>query len=101
MIYVTQDQAQEVEYLISQSIQGNHVLFDADTVRRVMLDPGQASPEDTYSVEHHIERLIGLPSLQHKRAYFEGLEPDTRDRVVRAYFNIVENNLYESDGVRH
>ncbi|MCC7441102.1 MAG: hypothetical protein IT285_05700 [Bdellovibrionales bacterium] len=105
MIYVSQDQLDQVEYLIRQSIQGNHVLFDSDTVRDVFLslrsDASGFAVQDAYGVEHHIERLISQPSLAQKRAYLERLDRDTYRKVVRTYFNIVENNLFESGEARH
>lgn len=107
MIYVSQDQLKQVEYLIQQSAQGNHVLFDPDTVRRIFakddvtLGCGRVDETDAYSVEHHIERLIEQPTLGEKRAYLDRLDPDTFERVVRTYFNIVENNIYETLEIRH
>jgi hypothetical protein len=104
VIYVSKDQLDQVEYLIGQSIQGNHVLFDVATLRRVLGGAeleGEIDEQDAYAVEHHIERLILKPSLEEKRAYLEGLSAETYDLVVRTYFNIVENNLYESAQTRH
>jgi hypothetical protein len=106
LIYVSKTQLKQVEYLIGQSIQGNHVLFDLETVRKIFwaenlpLSSG-LSEDDAYSVEHHIERIIIQPTLAEKRAYLDKLDEDTYVRVVRTYFNIVENNLYESLQVRH
>lgn len=101
MIYVSKDQLRQVEYLIGQSIQGNHVLFDPAVVRRIFEGGAECAAEDAYAVEHHIERLILQPTLLQKRAYLEKLDPETYERVVRTYFNIVENNLYEKQEVRH
>jgi hypothetical protein len=103
VIYVSKDQLEQVEYLISQSIQGNHVLFDPAMVRKIFESTGEKSfaDSDAYSVEHHIERLIEEPSLEAKKAYLESLDHETLERVVRTYFNIVENNLFENDEVRH
>lgn len=106
LIYITKNQLSQVEYLIDQSIQGNHVLFDLDTVRKVFWNgPTPFSPpltdEDAYSVEHHLERLISQPSLGEKRAYLEALDSETYEKVVKTYFNIVENNIYENLEVRH
>ena len=112
MIYVSQTQLDQVEYLIGQSIQGNHILFDLETVRRVFArvqaipraQPRQqrsANQEECYSVEHHIERIIEMPTLAQKRAYLERLDHDTFEKVVITYFNIVENNLFEKAEVRH
>ena len=108
VIYVSKDQLKQVEYLIGQSIQGNHVLFDTDTVRRVFWNdlnhrnsPLLFEDETAHSIEQHIEKLIIEPTLQRKRAYLEHLDPSTYEMVVRTYFNIVENNLYENIEVRH
>lgn len=103
MIYIDEDQLEQVEYLLEQSAQGNHVLFDTETVRRVFaaakFPEFLASEEDeaeAYAVEHHIEKLMTEPDFDRKRAYLEGLDEATFEKVVRTYFNIVENNLYDS-----
>jgi hypothetical protein len=108
VIYVSEKQLHQVEYLIDQSIQGNHILFDPEMVRRVFqkkgAGPGDSSilnEEEAYSVEHHIERLILQPTLIQKRAYLEKLDAKTYEWVVRTYFNIVENNIYEKLEVKH
>lgn len=105
LIHVTKPQLTQVEYLLDQSAQGNHVLFDADDLRRVFRR-GSAkafvlSEEEAYEVEPHLERLIQEPSLERKRAYLEALDRGTFERVVRTYFSIVENNIYENLEVPH
>jgi hypothetical protein len=107
VIYVSKNQLTQVEYLIEQSIRGNHVLFDPERVRQIFEREASLSfqplfsEEQAYSVEHHIERIVQLPTLGEKRAYLGSLEPETLDHVIRTYLNIVENNLYESKLVRH
>lgn len=103
MIYVSQDQLDQVEYLINQSIQGHHALFGMEDVKRI-LESGAQHPiaeSDAYEVEPHIERLILQPTLEEKKAYLDGLDRGTFERVVLTYFNIVENNLKERSEVRH
>lgn len=107
MIYVSQEQVAQVEYLIQQSIQGNHVLFSSEDLS-VIFKNGSASPDTTeigeeqaYAVEHHIEKLITAPTLGEKRAYLDRLDRKTFENVVRTYFNIVENNLFEKIETRH
>ena len=106
MIYISKNQLKQVEYLIGQSIQGNHVLFNLETLRRIfwtenLLSSTHLSDDDAYSVEHHIERMILQPTLEQKRAYLDSLDEDTYKRVVKTYFNIVENNLFENTEVVH
>ncbi len=106
MIYVSKRQIKQVEYLISQSLQGNHILFDIESLRQIFWkkDPfllDLFSAEDAYSVEHHLEKIIFQPSLAEKRAYLDHLDPTTFARVVKTYFNIVENNLFQNKEIRH
>ena len=102
MIYVSEEQLSQVEYLLGQSAQGNHVLFEIETLRKIFDGVHETkSVSNSYSVEHHIERLIQQPTIAEKRAYLENLDASTFQWVVRTYFNIVENNIYESQGARH
>lgn len=98
VIVVSEEQLKQVEYLLQQSRQGNHVLFDQASVRAVFNRKGGApiSDEEAHAVEHHIERVILLPTLAQKRIYLEKLDFDTYAAVVRTYFTIVENNLLEA-----
>jgi hypothetical protein len=99
LIYVSKEQLRQVEYLIGQSMQGHHVLFDTDTVRRVFQK--SRSNKDTHAVENHIEALMQQPTLLQKRAYLEKLPPKIFESVVITYFNIVENNMAENQEVKH
>lgn len=101
----------QVEYLIQQSMQGHHVLFDDELLREV-LSPAWAdelsqtlSEKEATEIEGHIETLIRQPTLAHKRAYLEALgQRDLRTYawVVKTYFNIIESNLLERQPeVRH
>ncbi|MEW6055972.1 MAG: hypothetical protein AB1540_05095 [Bdellovibrionota bacterium] len=98
MIYVNQKQLDQVEYLIEQSSRGHHVLFETDVIRKVFARKAlvdDESDDETESVEKHIENLILQPTLVSKRAYLENLNSETYERVVRTYFAIVENNIFE------
>ena len=103
MIYVSQDQLTQVEYLINQSKLGNHVLFETEVLKEALnrLPPDSFSEADAYSVEHHLENIILKPTLAEKRAYLKKLDSHTFDLVIRTYLNIVENNLLENAEVHH
>lgn len=106
VIYVSKEQLDQVEYLIHQSIQGNHILFDSESVRKAFwatsasLGKGAQGSEKN-KVESLIENLISQPTIQKKRAFLERLDANTYESVIRTYFNIVENNLFESKKVLH
>lgn len=97
MIYVNQKQLDQVEYLIEQSTRGHHILFDTDVIRRVFKVTSEEieKKEEDETAEKHLENLILQPTLVSKRAYLENLDGDTFERVVRTYFAIVENNIFE------
>ncbi len=103
MIYVDKAHFNQVEYLLGQSVQGNHVLFTPETLRKALSKKSSQEVAETeaYAVEPHIEKLLELPTLEQKRAYLDHLSPDTLDSLVRAYMNIVENSLYETLSVKH
>ena len=104
MIYVNQNQLDQVEYLIEQSIKGFHVLFDNEGIREAFLkiEAGaeravEAGAERANeAIAKHIESMILQPTLVAKKAYLESLNSPVYLRVVRMYFSIVENNIYES-----
>ena len=105
MIHVSKHQLAQVEYLLKQSVQGNHVLFDTEELRRVFEWAAARrftlTEAEAYEVEPHIERLLEEPSLEGKRAYLRQLERPVFERVVMTYFSIVENNLYDTSETRH
>lgn len=102
MITVSQEQLDTVEYLLEQSAQGNHVLFGLDIVRKVFEIPSVPMSEgEAHEVEHHIEKMITLESIEKQKAYLELLPESTLHCVVKTYFNIVENNLFENGSTKH
>jgi hypothetical protein len=106
VIQITQEQADQVKYLLEQAMQGNHILFEPATLRKIFEKParslaGGTTVTDGYSVEHHIEKIMGFKSLPEKRAYLERLDIETFEAVVRTYLTIVENTLFEAKGTMH
>ena len=59
------------------------------------------SRKQNVQIEKHIEKIVELPTLLQKRAYLETLSKDTFDQVVKTYFNIVENSLFEKSKELH
>lgn len=101
MIYITEEQAAQVKYLLEQAIQGNHILFDSPTLKRILEMPVTPADGENYAIEPHIEKLMSLKSLVEKRTYLERLDEKTFEGVVRTYLNIVENTLFEAKGTVH
>ncbi len=106
MITVTGRQVREIEYLIAQSIQGHHVLFDDGAVRSILKRNQQRPPIPPNSpqqkaCEQMLERMLELPTLIQKRAFLEKLSSGDLENLVRLWFNVVENSLFQSSHERH
>ncbi len=98
MIYIDEEQLDQVEYLINQSVQGHHVLFDFQKIKDVLKQNESHcfDNEEAYGVEHHIEHVLSKPTLSEKKAYLDQLDEETLEKVIRTYFNIIENNVLEN-----
>jgi hypothetical protein len=103
VIYVNQEQLDQVKYLLEQSARGNHLLFDESTLRRIAPRIGHAEKrsERVEKAEQLLEQMILRPSISSKKAFLEELEPDVYDDVARVFFNIVQNTVQEKQGFSH
>lgn len=103
VIYVNQDQLDQVKYLLEQSALGNHLLFDESTLRRIAPRIGhkEARNERIEKAEQLMEQMILRPTISSKKAFLEGLAPDVYDDVARVFFNIVQNTAQEKQGFSH
>ena len=102
MISVTQEQLEKVQYLIGQSAIGNHILFEPEAVRKAFsLPPEPIQSEKSKLIGKQIETLIGLETLEKQKAFLDRLDDATLHLIIRTYFNIVENNLYENGSEKH
>ena len=103
MIYVNQDQLDQVKYLLKQSAQGNHLLFDERTIRRIAdrLGTNETRDERLEKAESLLEQMILKPTISRKKAFLAELDPHTYDDVARVYFNIVQNTVKENQGFSH
>lgn len=103
MIYVNQEQLDQVKYLLEQSALGNHLLFDRNTIQRLGTDapPAGERSERVERAEKLLEQMILRPTLAGKLDFLASLETATRDDVARVYFNIVQNTAQEHQGFSH
>lgn len=103
MIYVNQEQLDQVKYLLDQSALGNHLLFDGSTIYRIASRIGhtEARNDRIDMAEKLLEQMILRPSISQKKAFLESLDPETYDDVARVYFNIVQNSAQEKQGFSH
>lgn len=103
MIYVSQEQLDQVKYLLKQSAQGNHLLFDERTIHRIAgsLGKNENRNERVEKAEALLEQMILRPTIKAKKDFLAGLDPLTHDDVASVYFNIVQNTAQENQGFSH
>lgn len=102
MIYVNEDQLKEVNYLVSSSANGIHILFDEKTLLRIA--PHINSNERNAQVEKAeqlLEQMILRKSITEKKAFLDSLDPEVYDEVAKVFLSIVQNSAEEHQGFRH
>lgn len=106
MVYVNEDQLDQVHYILEQSSLGNHILFDNDTIKRIAISPSEdeldeIEKERIEAAEALLEQLILCPTLDAKRNFLENLDAGTFEDVVRVYLNVVHNTIADSHNYLH
>ncbi len=100
MIHISDTQMKEIEYIIQQSMNGFHVLFDNDTIRRFY--SGIENEDDIFNegrarqTEKLVEIFMSTPTITARKQLFRSLSEEEQSLLVRTYFNIVENNILNS-----
>lgn len=95
----------EIERLLTQSMNGIHVLFDNATVAAILQKPTEELDFFNFSKLDKIQTLftkfVERPTLQDKRFFLESLDPDSYEILVRTYFHIVDNSIMAANRPRH
>jgi hypothetical protein len=102
-------QLEQIEYLLHQSTQGIHFIFDHSEVAKVLSQPSDdGTPSgDKISIKK-MEQVQGLlsgflekPSMAEKRSYLEKLKRGDYELLMRAYFQLVDNTILTHSSLKH
>jgi hypothetical protein len=95
----------EIERLLTQSMNGIHVLFDNASVKAILRRPTE---EIDFFNFKNLDKIQGLfvkfverPTLEDKRLFLDSLDDENYEMLVRIYFHIVDNSLLASNPPRH
>jgi hypothetical protein len=95
----------QIDYLIQQSTQGLHFLFDRNDVTQVLSEPTNDQEfftlDNMSRVQALLTRFIEAPSLTAKRSYINSLSREEYETVLRAYFHLVENTILGNSRLKH
>lgn len=96
---------EQIEYLLFQSTQGVHFMFDHSDVARVLSRPtdGQSffTEENMKKVQGLLTGFLDCKSLQAKRGYLDRLPAEDFELLVRSYFQLVDNTILAHSNIRH
>lgn len=104
---IESSQMEQVEYLFNQSARGNHVLFDPEDIRKALsseksLKKMQGDYLDTFDIKtlqrmrDLLDLLMRQSTVLEKRHFITSLPPDSKELLIKAYFNILDNTLYQN-----
>lgn len=95
----------QMEYLLEQSRNGLHLLFDNNTISRVFSSPGEENTlfkvENLTRIQNLLAQFMEKESLRKKRDFINGLNQKDHDLLVRTYFNIIENSMNNQKIQKH
>jgi len=105
VIQISADKLSEIEYLLSQSIQGLHLLFDNKIIGKILKTPTEDidffSMDNVKRVQGILGDFISQKSIVEKQRFLKNLDEESYELLVRTYFNIVDNAILESAKFRH
>ncbi len=95
----------QIEYLLHQSTQGIHFMFEKTDIVRVLSQPTDDEEFFTFTtmgrVQEILTRFIEKPTLIEKKHYLELLPREEHELLIRAYFNLVENTILANSELKH
>jgi len=92
VVYISKDQMDELQFILSQAEIGVHVLFENHEIKKVFSKTLNLE-DNIEEVEKLMEEFIAVPSISGKKFYFDALDENEKDIIIRSYFNIIENNI--------
>lgn len=104
-VYLEPSQLQNLQTILSQSELGIHVLFDNELIHNVFKTPYNEdeffTPDNLQKVQEELIHLLQLKTLVQKQDYIQTLDEESKHRIVRAYFYIIENNIRSHQKQQH
>ncbi len=94
----------QIEYLLFQSTQGIHFIFDHSDVATVLRVEDDGAPLDIKlmdKVQGLLSGLLAKVSMTEKRSFVDSLAPGDYALLVKAYFKLVDKTILASSQLRH
>lgn len=102
---IAEENLDEIEFLLSQSMNGVHHLFDNSIIASILQKPTEEidffSFDNMERIQSLFTQLLSQTSVQEKLLFLKSLDSASYEILVRTYFHILDNTLMSSDSLKH
>ncbi len=104
-IRISDSHLDEIEHLLAQYMNGIHLLFDNETIARILKTPTVEKELFAISNLDKIQALfadfVQQESFHAKQEFLSSLDGESFELLLRTYFHIVDNSIFAADSNRH
>ena len=94
-----------MEALLAQSMRGIHLLYENDTIAKILKKPTEEMNFFTLKNLQYIQdlfsRFIEIGGFEEKRLFLKNLDPESFEILLRTYFYILDNSIRTGDFFKH
>ncbi len=106
LVDIEPSQMQHIEYLIKQSLNGHHFLFEKNELSNILKSRPSLNinfhSEETRKEAHLLLcDLLSQHNLEDKKIFLKKLDPRQFEILVRTYFQVLENTILKSNLIKH
>jgi hypothetical protein len=84
---------------------GIHLLFDNETIAQVLKTPTEHLDlfhmKNLDKIQELFTEFLRRKTLQEKQIYLQSLDRESFEMLLRTYFHIVDNSIFQADCDRH
>jgi hypothetical protein len=94
-----------IEYMIFQSTQGIHFMFNNSDIAKILSQPSDDkvffTDANAKKVKSLLTKFLDCKNLQSKQSFLDRLPTEDFELLVRAYFQLVDNTILAHSDLRH
>ena len=94
-----------IESLLAQSMRGIHLLYDNDTIAKILQKPTEEieffTMDNLERIQDLFSKLIERETFKGRQSFLNSLDPDSFEILLRTYFHILENSIQTACSLKH
>lgn len=104
-IHISDSHLDQIEHLLAQSMNGIHLLFDNETIARILKIPTEEKElfrsQNLGKIQDLFSRFVQQETFQEKQEFLQALDKESFELLLRTYFQIVDNSMSTAELRRH